>query len=139
VKDENGDLLADSHNILNMCKKYFSQLLNVYSVSNVKQIDIHKAQLLVHDSCPFEVEIAIAKLSRYKLSGCDPCPIVAIQEGGKTINSLILFGIRNICQWKESTIVRIYKKGDKTDYSNYRGISLLSTSYKILSSILLSR
>jgi hypothetical protein len=30
VKDENGDLLADSHNILNRWKKYFSQLLNVH-------------------------------------------------------------------------------------------------------------
>jgi hypothetical protein len=29
--------------------------------------------------------------------------------------------------------------GDKTDCSNYRGISVLSTSYKILSNILLSR
>jgi hypothetical protein len=28
VKDENGDLLADSHNILNRWKNYFSQLLN---------------------------------------------------------------------------------------------------------------
>jgi hypothetical protein len=42
-------------------------------------------------------------------------------------------------QWKESIIVPIYKKGDSTDCSNYRGISLLSTSYKILSKILLSR
>jgi hypothetical protein len=30
VKDENGDLLADSHNILNRWKNYFSQLLNVH-------------------------------------------------------------------------------------------------------------
>jgi hypothetical protein len=42
-------------------------------------------------------------------------------------------------QWKESIIVPVHKKGDKTDCSNYRGISLLSTLYKILSNILLSR
>ena len=33
----------------------------------------------------------------------------------------------------------ISKKDNKTDCSNYRGISLLSTTYKILSNILLSR
>jgi hypothetical protein len=42
-------------------------------------------------------------------------------------------------QWKESIVVPIHKKGDKTYCSNCRGILLLSTSYKILSNILLSR
>ena len=42
-------------------------------------------------------------------------------------------------EWKESIIVPIHKMGDKTDCNNYRGISLLPTTYKILSNILLSR
>jgi len=41
--------------------------------------------------------------------------------------------------WKELNIVPIHKKCDKIDCSNYRGISLLSTMYKILSNIMLSR
>jgi hypothetical protein len=35
VKDENGDLLADSHNILNRWKNYFSQLLNVLNGTRI--------------------------------------------------------------------------------------------------------
>jgi len=35
--------------------------------------------------------------------------------------------------------VPVNKKGDITDCSNYRSISLLPTTYKILSNILLSR
>jgi hypothetical protein len=42
-------------------------------------------------------------------------------------------------QWKESIIVPVHKNGGKADCNNYHGISLLSTSFKILSNILLSR
>jgi hypothetical protein len=42
-------------------------------------------------------------------------------------------------QWKDSIIVPIHKTGDKTVCNNYCGISLQSTSYKILSSIVLSK
>jgi hypothetical protein len=40
LKDANGDLLADSHNILNRSKNLFSQLLNVLTVSDVRQIEV---------------------------------------------------------------------------------------------------
>jgi hypothetical protein len=55
VKDENGDL-ADTHNILNRWKNYFSQLLNVHRFCDVRQIEIHAAEPLVPDPSPFEVE-----------------------------------------------------------------------------------
>jgi len=42
-------------------------------------------------------------------------------------------------EWKWSIIVPIYKKGDKTNCNNCRGLSLLQTMYKILSVFLLSR
>jgi hypothetical protein len=39
VKDENGDMPADSHNTLNRWKNYFYQLFNVHNVSDVRQIE----------------------------------------------------------------------------------------------------
>jgi hypothetical protein len=64
VKDENIDLLEDFHNILNRWKNYFSQLLNVHNVSDVRQIEVlvHTAEPLVPGPSRLEVEIAIAKL-----------------------------------------------------------------------------
>jgi hypothetical protein len=54
VKDGNGDLLADSHNILNRWKNYFSQLLNVH-VSDVRQTEVHTAEPLVPGPICLEV------------------------------------------------------------------------------------
>jgi hypothetical protein len=77
---------------------------------------------------------------------CDQIPLELIQAGGEILHLEIHKLIKLIWnkeelphQWKESTVVPIHKKGDKTDCSNYRDISLLSTSHKILSNILLSR
>jgi hypothetical protein len=47
VKDENGYLLADSHNVLKSWKNYVSQLLNVHNISDVRQIEVHTAEPLV--------------------------------------------------------------------------------------------
>jgi hypothetical protein len=39
VKDENGNL-ADSYNIINKWKNYFSQLLNVHNISDIRQTEV---------------------------------------------------------------------------------------------------
>jgi hypothetical protein len=80
------------------------------------------------------------------LKSINQIPAELIQAGGKILLSEIHKLINSFWnkeelpdQWKETIIVPIHKKSDKTDCNNYRGLSLLSTSYKILSNILLSR
>jgi hypothetical protein len=60
-KVEKGDLLADSHNILNRRKTYFSQLLNIHvqRVSNFGRTEMHPAEPLVPEPKPFEVELSM--------------------------------------------------------------------------------
>ena len=41
--------------------------------------------------------------------------------------------------WKDANIVTIYKKGDRTECCNYRGISVISAAGKIFAWILLNR
>jgi hypothetical protein len=82
VKDENGDQLADSHSILNRWKNYFSQLLNVHNVSDVRQTEEHIAEPLAFGLSHLEVEAAIAKLKKYKSPGSDQIPAEVIQAGG---------------------------------------------------------
>jgi len=146
VKDDKGDLVADFHSILARWRNYFSQILNVHGVNDVRQTKIHTAEALVPEPSASEVELAIEKLKSHKSPGIDQIPAALITAGGKTICCKMHKLIISIWskeelpeEWKESIIVPINKKGDKTDCSNYRSISLLPTTYKILSNILLSR
>jgi hypothetical protein len=84
-------------------------------------------------------------LKRDKSLGGDQIPAELLQAGGEILRSDIHNLINSISskvempeQWKKSIIVPVHKKGDKTYCNNYRGISLLSTSYKIIFNILLS-
>jgi hypothetical protein len=70
--------------------------LNVHRVGDVRQIEIHIAGPLVCDPSPFEAEIAIAKLKRYKSQGSDQTPAELIQAGGETLWSEIQKHINSI-------------------------------------------
>jgi hypothetical protein len=106
----------------------------VHNASDVRQIEVHRAELLVPGPSRREVETAIAKLKKYKSPGSDQIPAELIQAGGEILLSAVHKLNNSVWnkeelpdKWKESIIVPIHKKSDKTDCNNYRGISRLST------------
>jgi hypothetical protein len=125
VKNGNGDLLANSQNILNRQKNYFSQ----FSVSDIRQIEIHRTELREPGRRHPEDEIAVAKLKKYKSTGSDQIPADLIQRGGERLLPAIHKSINSLWnqeelsdQRKKSIFVPIHKDRDKTDCNNYRGI-----------------
>jgi hypothetical protein len=89
VKDEKGDLVADSHSIMVRWKNVFSQILNVHGVSDVRQAEIHIAEPLVPEPSALEVELAIEKLKSHKSPGIDQIPAELIKAGGRKIRCAI--------------------------------------------------
>ena len=89
--------------------------------------------------------MVIEKLKKHKSPGIDQIPVELIKTvlekfAMRFINLLYLFGIKwNFPRSGRGRSVPLYKKGDKSDCGNYRGISFSPTTYKFLSNILLSR
>jgi hypothetical protein len=113
-------------------------------VGGIRQTEILTAEPFVPELSISEDEAATGKLKRYRMPGVDQSSAEQIQAGEETLHSEIHKIIKLIWnkeelphQWKESIAVPIHKSGDKTECSNYQGISLLPTSYKILYNILL--
>jgi hypothetical protein len=106
----------------------------VHNVSDVRQIEVHTAEPVALGPSRLEVEIANAKLKKYKSPGSDEIPAELIQAGGEILLFVIYKLINSVWnkevlsnQWKESIIVPVHKKCDKIDCNNYHGKSLLST------------
>ena len=96
------------------------------------------------DSAPTveEVEEAVQKLKNYKAPETDNIPAELFRYGGNELVKHLHIIIKDIWQkekmpteWKLSIICPMHKKGDIMECSNYRGVSLLNTAYKILSNI----
>jgi hypothetical protein len=107
----------------------------VHNVSDVRQIEVHTAEPLVPGPSSPEVEIAIAKLKKYKLPSSDQILAELIQAGSKKLLSVIHKLINSAWnkeelpdQWKEFIIVPVHKKGDKTDFNNYLLLLLIILS-----------
>jgi len=104
-------MAADSHSIVAWWRNYFSQLLNVHGVNEVRQAKIHSADPLVTDASTSEVELPIEKLKSHKSPGIDQISAELIKAGGRTIrceiHKIIIFiwnKERFPEEWKESIL-----------------------------------
>ena len=93
-----------------------------------------------------EMARAIAGLKDGKEPGGDGIPAEVWKHEGDNLSNRLHQLITKAWEegsvpqaWKDAIIVTIYKKGDRTDCGNYRGISLLSIAGKIFARILFNR
>ena len=57
VKDEESDSVIDFISIVTKWRNHFSQLLNVHGFNDVRQIEIHTEEPLVHEPSACELEV----------------------------------------------------------------------------------
>jgi hypothetical protein len=112
--------------------------LNIRGVNNVRQAEVQAIGALVPEPSASEIELTNKKLKIHKSPGIGQIKAELIKPEGRTIHGEIQKLIISIWnkeelpeEWQESIIVPICEKGDKTDCSNYRGISIFPTTYKI--------
>jgi len=64
--------------ILSTWMNYFSHLLNVHRVNDIRQTEIHTGKPLVHELSGFEIELVTEKLKSHKSPGNNQIPAEVI-------------------------------------------------------------
>ena len=129
---------------------HFNQLLNLPGdldeIAKDKIMQRPLVPLLDEPPDMNELMSAIRSVKDGKAPGRDGIPSEIWKHGGPKMTNCLYKLIHKVWEvqkvpqdWKDASIVPIFKKGDKKDCSNYRGISLLSIVGKIFSRILLNR
>ena len=150
IKDKEGTLLKDSESINLRWKEHFQDLLNRDSHVDESVFELIP-QSPINDVLGIEPSLAetvlsIRQMKNGKAPGVDGIPAEVLKHGGDELASRLHHLILLIWQTEEITsdlqdvdIVKIFKKGDKSECGNYRGISLLATVGKIIARILANR
>ena len=148
VKSKDGEILTEMKDVKERWKESFEELYNHQNQTNGEATNIPQMASLepVPDILRDEVEFAVRKLAEEKAPGFDSITGEELKATGST-GITILHKLCNIiwreesfpADWGKAIITPIYKKKDKLNCENYRGISLLSHAGKVFSIILQRR
>ena len=151
LKTLDGDsILQDKNQILDRFAEHFNQLLNVPGDTDQRALDKISQRPTPNglDNLPDETEFfnALSSTKENKAPGRCGIPAEVWKYGGEKLQQRLFDLIKEIWDkeqvpqdWKDANITAIFKKGDRKDCGNYRGISLLSIAGKIMARILLNR
>jgi exonuclease III len=127
--------------------RHFQQLLNNPSTTTTLQAPPgFTPPRMQYDTDPItmeELQSAVKGMHSYKAPGPDGIPVAAyktlVLKHLLPIMNAVLSGESPPPEWLVANVVAIPKKGDLTEASNYRGISLMSTAAKLYNRVLLRR
>ena len=150
IRDKRGVMLQTEEERTERWKEYFEELYNdpnPTQVASLPNLPLYPKDGNEPDITMQEVEMAIKLLKLDKAAGIDDISAEEIKaacedRGLKMMHSLCktIWETEVIPEdWKKAVIVPIFKKKDKTDCNNYRGVSLLCHCSKIFTRILLQR
>jgi len=146
--DGTGTMIIDEKQVINQFKEHFEDLLNRPSIGHDlnPSEDCQTAEIDTDAPKYEEIENLIKRLKNNKAPGENSIVEELLKKGGTMLVSKIKEVIKTIWrtetipeEWKTAIICPIFKKGNPTKTENYRGISLLDTCYKILTTLILER
>ena len=147
IQDKSGKCLTEEKEILSRGTEYCSELYNYESCGDNAVLDC--SQPPEEDLQPIlceEVEIAVASLKKGKSAGVDNIPAELVQAGGETMIDVLTEICNRIWRtgewptpWTQSLFITLPKKGNLQLCQNYRTISLISHSSKVMLKVILNR
>lgn len=142
---QDGELLAEKGKVMDRWRQYFQKLLNLNAQLTHPDARLETSRNEHNIDLPTmeDTRKAIIKLKNNKAPGLDNIPGELLKHGGSQLVAKLHELILKVWkeermpeEWRTSVICPIYKKGDKLVCENYRGISLISTAYKVFTNIL---
>ena len=148
IRDENGKLPRKLDEIRARWRRYFTSLLNTTSATLNRTIIeglSQKPTALSLGDPPVvsETKKALISMANGKAMGPDELPAELLKLGLSDSSREILLAFHDIIvavwmtgkvpqEWKDATIKVLHKKKDRTECSNYRGLSLVAHADKVL-------